>query len=40
MDWFGDAYEFLISNYAVNVGKLGGEFFTPLFHKVTWGTII
>lgn len=28
-DPFGDAYEFLISNYAVNAGKSGGEFFTP-----------
>ena len=25
----GDAYEFLISNYAANAGKSGGEFFTP-----------
>lgn len=24
-----DAYEYLISNYASNVGKYGGEFFTP-----------
>ena len=29
IDWFGDAYEFLISNYAKNAGKSGGEFFTP-----------
>lgn len=29
MDLFGDAYEFLISNYAANAGKSGGEFFTP-----------
>lgn len=28
-DPFGDAYEFLISNYAANAGKSGGEFFTP-----------
>lgn len=28
-DLFGDAYEFLISNYASNAGKSGGEFFTP-----------
>ena len=28
-DLFGDAYEFLISNYAANAGKSGGEFFTP-----------
>ena len=27
-DLFGDAYEFLISNYAANAGKSGGEFFT------------
>ena len=26
---FGDAYEYLISNYAANAGKSGGEFFTP-----------
>lgn len=26
---FGDAYEFLIHNYAANAGKSGGEFFTP-----------
>ena len=29
IDLFGDAYEFLISNYAANAGKSGGEFFTP-----------
>ncbi len=29
IDFFGDAYEFLISNYAANAGKSGGEFFTP-----------
>lgn len=28
-DFFGDAYEFIISNYAKNAGKSGGEFFTP-----------
>ncbi len=28
-DMFGDAYEFLISSYAANAGKSGGEFFTP-----------
>ena len=27
IDAFGDAYEFLISNYASNAGKSGGEFF-------------
>lgn len=27
IDLFGDAYEFLISNYAANAGKSGGEFF-------------
>lgn len=26
IDLFGDAYEFLISNYAANAGKSGGEF--------------
>jgi type I restriction enzyme M protein len=29
IDLFGDAYEFLISNYAANAGKSGGELFTP-----------
>ena len=29
IDAFGDAYEFLISNYASNAGKSGCEFFTP-----------
>ena len=29
IDAFGDAYEFLISKYASNAGKSGGEFFTP-----------
>ncbi len=29
IDLFDDAYEFLISNYAANAGKSGGEFFTP-----------
>lgn len=29
IDVFGDAYEYLISNYAANAGKSGGEFFTP-----------
>lgn len=29
IDMFGVAYEFLISNYAANAGKSGGEFFTP-----------
>ncbi len=29
IDMFGDAYEFLISKYASNAGKSGGEFFTP-----------
>ena len=28
-DILGDAYEYLISNYASNAGKSGGEFFTP-----------
>ena len=31
IDMFGDAYEFLISNYAANAGKSGGEFFTPQY---------
>lgn len=31
IDLFGDAYEFLISNYAANAGKSGGEFFTPQY---------
>ncbi|WP_211260010.1 N-6 DNA methylase, partial [Pseudostreptobacillus hongkongensis] len=29
IDTFGDAYEYLISNYASNAGKSGGEYFTP-----------
>lgn len=29
IDAFGDTYEYLISNYASNAGKSGGEFFTP-----------
>jgi type I restriction enzyme M protein len=29
IDLFGEAYEFLISNYAATAGKSGGEFFTP-----------
>ncbi|WP_313893532.1 N-6 DNA methylase [Psychrobacillus sp.] len=29
IDAFGDAYEYLISNYARNAGKSGGKFFTP-----------
>lgn len=29
IDLFGDAYEYLISSYAANAGKSGGEFFTP-----------
>ena len=29
IDTFGDAYEFLMSMYAGNAGKSGGEFFTP-----------
>jgi len=28
-DLFGDAYEYLMSMYASNAGKSGGEFFTP-----------
>ncbi len=31
IDLFGDAYEFLISNYAANAGRWGGEFFTPQY---------
>ena len=29
IDAFGDAYEYLMSMYASNAGKPGGEFFTP-----------
>lgn len=29
IDIFGDAYEYLISMYAADAGKSGGEFFTP-----------
>ena len=31
IDAFGDAYEFLMSMYASNAGKSGGEFFTPQY---------
>jgi type I restriction enzyme M protein len=43
IDAFGDAYEFLMSMYASNAGKSGGEFFTPqevselLAHLATFG---
>jgi type I restriction enzyme M protein len=29
IDLFGDAYEYLMTMYAANAGKAGGEFFTP-----------
>ena len=29
IDVFGDAYEYLMTMYAANAGKSGGEFFTP-----------
>ena len=29
IDLFGDAYEYLMTMYAANAGKSGGEFFTP-----------
>lgn len=29
IDVFGDAYEYLMTMYAANAGKVGGEFFTP-----------
>ena len=29
IDTFGDAYEYLILNYASNAGESGGEYFTP-----------
>ena len=29
IDAFGDAYEYLMTRYASNAGKSGGEFFTP-----------
>lgn len=29
IDALGDAYEYLMSMYASNAGKSGGEFFTP-----------
>lgn len=29
IDLFGDAYEYLMTMYATNAGKSGGEFFTP-----------
>ena len=28
-DLFGDAYEYLMSMYAANAGKKGGQYFTP-----------
>ena len=31
IDAFGDAYEYLMTMYASNAGKSGGEFFTPQF---------
>lgn len=31
IDAFGDAYEYLMSMYASNAGKSGGEFFTPQY---------
>ena len=34
IDTFGDAYEFLMTMYASNAGKSGGEFFTP--QEVSW----
>ena len=43
IDAFGDAYEYLMTMYASNAGKSGGEFFTPqevselLAHIVTVG---
>ena len=42
IDAFGDAYEFLMTMYASNAGKSGGEFFTPqevseLLAKLTLG---
>ena len=30
IDTFGDAYEYLMTMYASNAGKSGGEFFTPV----------
>lgn len=29
IDIFGDAYEFIMGQYASNAGKSGGEYFTP-----------
>jgi len=34
IDTFGDAYEYLMTMYASNAGKSGGEFFTP--QEVSW----
>ena len=31
IDAFGDAYEYLMTMYASNAGKSGGEFFTPQY---------
>ena len=46
IDAFGDAYEFLMTMYASNAGKSGGEFFTPqevselLARIVTTGNVL
>ena len=29
IDTFGDAYEYLMTKYASQAGRSGGEFFTP-----------
>lgn len=42
IDAFGDAYEYLMTMYASNAGKSGGEFFTPadVSELLTWlGTV-
>jgi type I restriction enzyme M protein len=28
-DYFGEIYQFLVSNFASSMGKKGGEFYTP-----------
>ena len=35
IDAFGDAYEYLMTMYASNAGKSGGEFFLQCFWKMS-----
>ena len=40
IDAFGDAYEFLMTMYASNAGKSGGEYFTPLGDRNKEGVVM